>query len=363
MEISGEMYREVAVIVPVYNSEKVLKKCINSILKQTFSEFILILVDDGSTDKSGIICDEYASKDTRICVIHQENKGSAEARKTGIFSKRAQMSEYLIMCDADDMMPKNAIEILLSRAKKANADCVCGKVRRIIGDFVIPNYFDKFTPDCFNMENCHEYSHDLIMEELYISCFGISNYPVNLWGKIYKRELLTSAAKMENIVQFMGEDLYITLNIMPNIKNLLIIPDVVYGYRFMGGTSRFMPYMLKDFLALYDYKKQLRKRYKMNVNVDTVLEIELLNCMVSYLQMCRYPGRFSKYELQEEVLKSISISEIVEAAISLKKKGQEHKWISWIIDENIEEIEKEIDLWYKKNKIKHFIKLIVSKII
>lgn len=75
---------KIAVIIPVYNTEKYIKKCIRSFQRQTFKDFKLILVDDGSKDKSGIICDDMAQKDDRIYVIHQENKGSVEARKTGV---------------------------------------------------------------------------------------------------------------------------------------------------------------------------------------------------------------------------------------------------------------------------------------
>lgn len=74
---------KIAVIIPVYNAEKYIKKCIKSFQKQTFQNFKLVLVNDGSKDKSGKICDDMAKKDERIYVIHQENKGAVEARKTG----------------------------------------------------------------------------------------------------------------------------------------------------------------------------------------------------------------------------------------------------------------------------------------
>ena len=81
---------KIAVIIPVYNAEKYIKKCIKSFQKQTFQNFKLVLVNDGSKDKSGKICDDMAKKDERIYVIHQENKGAVEARKTGVLSQEAQ---------------------------------------------------------------------------------------------------------------------------------------------------------------------------------------------------------------------------------------------------------------------------------
>lgn len=91
--------RMIAIVVPVYNAQKYIKQCIKSIQKQTLKNYKLILVDDGSEDLSGIICDNLAQKDQRIIVIHQENKGSVEARKTGVFSKQAQEADYVGCCE------------------------------------------------------------------------------------------------------------------------------------------------------------------------------------------------------------------------------------------------------------------------
>ena len=90
---------KLSVIVPVYNTEKYLRECIDRILAQTFTDFELILVNDGSTDGSGAICDGYAEKDSRIQVIHQTNGGITVARKSGV---RAACGEYVTFVDSDD---------------------------------------------------------------------------------------------------------------------------------------------------------------------------------------------------------------------------------------------------------------------
>jgi len=100
----------VSIVVPVYNVERYLERCIDSILAQTYTNFELILVDDGSPDNSGAICDRYAEQDTRVSVIHQENGGVSKARNAGI--ERAQ-GKYLIFVDSDDWIEKNHIELLL----------------------------------------------------------------------------------------------------------------------------------------------------------------------------------------------------------------------------------------------------------
>ena len=123
--MGANISRQTAVIVPVYNTGKnKLTKCIRSILAQSYQQFVLILVDDGSTDDSGAICDGFAVQDARVKVIHQTNKGSVEARKTGVFSEEAQTAKYIAFSDSDDTMPKDALEKLVTVAEKEQADCV-----------------------------------------------------------------------------------------------------------------------------------------------------------------------------------------------------------------------------------------------
>lgn len=99
----------ISIIVPVYNTEKYLSACLDSILTQSFTDFELLLVDDGSTDKSGEICDEYAQKDSRIRVFHKENGGVSSARNLGI---EEAVGDYLHFVDADDIVLSGAYEYL-----------------------------------------------------------------------------------------------------------------------------------------------------------------------------------------------------------------------------------------------------------
>ena len=115
---------KISVIVPVYNVEKYLRKCIESILNQTFREFELILVDDGSTDSSGKICDEYALKDSRIKVIHKENGGASSARNAGLDVAKG---EYIGFVDSDDWIEMDMYGELYRLIKENNTDIsVCG---------------------------------------------------------------------------------------------------------------------------------------------------------------------------------------------------------------------------------------------
>ena len=114
----------VSVIVPVYNTEKYLRQCVDSILEQTYGDLEIFLIDDGSPDQSGDICDEYGKKDTRIRVFHTDNHGISAARNLGL---REARGEYIAFVDSDDWLDADMYEILLKRLEETGADLVtCG---------------------------------------------------------------------------------------------------------------------------------------------------------------------------------------------------------------------------------------------
>lgn len=116
--------RKISVIVPVYKVEKYLRRCVDSILAQTFSDFELILVDDGSPDTCPAICDDYARKDSRVVVIHQANSGPSAARNAALEAARG---EYIAFCDSDDYWAADFLAVLLHRMEETDADVVsCG---------------------------------------------------------------------------------------------------------------------------------------------------------------------------------------------------------------------------------------------
>lgn len=351
----NEIY-DIAIVVPMYNPGKKIEKCIKSILKQTFTNFVLIIVDDGSIDCSKDICDYYAKKDNRIQVIHQVNKGSVEARKNGVLSEIAQKSKYIMFCDSDDTMPYDALETLYNIAETYDADCVCGDMIRMINGIKIPK---KHSAPCFNSKDIKIYDHDSIMNDLFIGCFGINDYPVNLVAKLYKRELISSVIDFKAIVKFMGDDLSVTLNLLPKTKKIAITPKNVYNYRIGGGTSKFMPYMLDDFLSLYNYKKSLIAIYKMDKKTELYLNIELINIVFSYLQMCKYPGLFSNSKLNDVILKCINLEEVKDAVDYLDKNNSLNSLSNMLKNEDIFAINRYINQNYNNNKIKRLIKKIL----
>ena len=168
---------QISVIVPVYNVEKYLHRCVDSILAQTFTDFELILVDDGSPDNCGAICDDYAQKDARVHVIHQENQGQAAARNRAVAEANG---EWIHFVDSDDMIHPQMLEILYCAAVENHANIsMCGAIE----SEEIPEAFYSTPNRHLKVWNMDEES----MEDLL--AHGEHRYWV-VWGKLIKKEIV-----------------------------------------------------------------------------------------------------------------------------------------------------------------------------
>lgn len=225
-----------------------------------------------------------------------------------MLSEYAQAAKYIFLSDADDTLKLNALQLLYEEAEQNNLDCVCASTEKMWKGIRLPS---KQHPPCF--DNPKEYTQEEIIKELYISCFGISNYPVNLVGKLYRTELITKVIDFPPIVKFMGDDLSVTLRLMPETQRLGIIPDVIYNYRIGGNTSRFMPYMLEDFLALYRFKTEMRQKYPMPQDAEYYMAIEMLNVLMTWFEMYKQQGKHTQGELIEEIRRAADLPEVLDS--------------------------------------------------
>ena len=166
----------ISVIVPVYNAQKYIHRCVDSILAQTFTDFELILVDDGSPDNCGAICDEYAAKDSRIRVIHQENQGQAAARNHAV---AVACGEWVCFVDSDDMIHPQMLEHLYRAAQEPNVGIsVCGATEAE----AVPANFTAELPCSYHTMQMDETG----LQNLYET--GVHRYWV-IWGKLIKKEI------------------------------------------------------------------------------------------------------------------------------------------------------------------------------
>ena len=170
---------KISIIVPDYNAEKYLQRCIESILAQTFRDFELLLIDDGSKDNSGYICDEYAKMDSRIKVIHKENGGLSDARNVGI---QASSGSYIALVDSDDLIAQNFIEELYKCCIKSNAMiAVCSYSKFSNEDEIIISN---------NQGNAQIISGRELVKQIYRGQAGKFGFVA--WNKLYSRKLFDS---------------------------------------------------------------------------------------------------------------------------------------------------------------------------
>lgn len=198
----------VSIIVPIYNAEKTLRRCIDSILSQTFSDWELLMIDDGSTDQSGTICDQYAIKDKRIKVFHKENGGVSSARNLGLDNARG---EWITFVDADDQIISNSLNYFF--------------YIDITDDlFFFPFYFyykdGRKVFESLNVPEKIKNISSFLNQNIHRYIFKV------VWGKFFKRELLNGIKFDEKIK--VGEDMLFVLVYLSKIKTCNIQQTPLY---------------------------------------------------------------------------------------------------------------------------------------
>lgn len=203
-----------SIIVPVYKVEEYLDRCIQSILKQTFTDFEVILVDDGSPDNSGIICDNYAAKDNRIVVLHQKNQGVSAARNNGL---DIAQGEYICFVDSDDWIEQEMLaEIEADISNKSN-DVVIWGVKNI--------YNDRIYEDNINIEeNTEKFKEALIVDEL----------QAYAWNKCYKISIFGGDKFPLGMCY---EDLFFIPQLVYKAESISVIKKALYNYNRQNMAS------------------------------------------------------------------------------------------------------------------------------
>ena len=211
-----------SIIIPVYNVEKFLPRCFESIEAQTLPDFEIIIIDDGSTDSSGEICDRFATKDKRAVVVHKPNGGLVSARKTGAALAKG---DYVLCLDGDDWLDKKYCAVLSEAIEKSGADIIaCG--------FIAANKNSErkvsvnCTPGFYNRERMEKEIFPFLIEDKYGRYFSPT-----LWGKAIKRELYAiQQSKVDDRIKI-AEDQACTRPCIFLAQSLYILDDCLYYYR------------------------------------------------------------------------------------------------------------------------------------
>lgn len=207
---------KISVIIPVYNREKSLKKCLDSVMGQTYKNLEIILVDDGSKDSSGVICDEYAAGDSRIKVIHQQNAGVAAARNAGL---AMATGDYIGWVDSDDWIEPDMYECMLDNAQKYEADIVvCSRLEQYENRSIFKGWQQTKILDT-------EQALGLLLQDDIIK-----NY---LWDKLWRRELFDNI-HFPDVPIF--EDMAVTYKLFIQADRVVCLPEHGYNYLFHTGN-------------------------------------------------------------------------------------------------------------------------------
>lgn len=241
---------KVSVIIPVYNREKFLGRCLESVMNQSLKDIEIICIDDGSTDKSIEILKTYAQKNNRIKILTQKNSGPSMSRNIGL--KIAQ-SEYVSFVDSDDWIDLEFLEKLYSTAKKYNADIACAGIKRLRS--YKWKYHLKFEKEEFTENIDRKFQLCDVPEKCYV------------WNKIYKlSELQKHKLLFEPNILY--EDRYFTCEALVKFKRLVVIPDVYYNY-WTNPSSIVKTKSEKNSRDnLYTYEKMMDYLKENNINLD-----------------------------------------------------------------------------------------------
>ena len=283
---------KLSIIVPVYNVEPYLRRCIDSILAQTFTDFELILVDDGSPDNCPAICDEYAEKDPRIVVIHKENGGLSDARNAGLDIAKG---EYIGFVDSDDFIHKKTYELALDLALNNDAEIV---------QWCCVPFFHQSELDTDRMINAGSFSiRTEDTQQILDTYFPDYRYEIStcVWNKIYERHIFDSIRFPKGIVY---EDSYIFLDTINAAHKLLYINEHLYYYFQRSDSIMHSNYSCQNFCSCLFTAKNVDFFNQKNIPVqrsyaaNEYLERYAQNMLMVHFRYKQYKKDFAPYRRQ-----------------------------------------------------------------
>lgn len=235
----------VSVIVPVYNSEKYLRDCVDSIVHQTYQNLDIILVDDGATDSSGLICNEYARSDSRVRVIHKINGGNGDARNVGLQEAKGR---WVVMADHDDILHKRQIEVFLAVAVDKGADIVVGWYRsfQTNEETQDDDIGDRFQDQVEVLTSRHLFDDQFVQEHSMIL-----RVP---WNKMCKRELYEG---VKFPCKSKHDDTWTTWKLYEKSKRTVFVPVVLHYWRNNPDSFGRQKFDISHFDGMDAYKEQL----------------------------------------------------------------------------------------------------------
>ncbi len=306
---------KVSVIVPVYNSEIWLQRCIQSVLDQTMNDFELILIDDGSTDSSGKICNHYEKLDSRVKAIHNINQGVSRTRNIGI---DIAQGDYILFVDSDDYIEKNMLERMTTQIEKSKSDlCICGfQYYFLQNEKRIGN-----TPLSSFSGSSAEFYHNMFLQ-LYEGFF--INAP---WNKLISRKLIIEGNIRFNNNITIYEDISFCMQLLLIANHICVIDEALYIY-VLKEQGSLVSHIYKNHYEGYEYFYNLLKRYLDLQNATEEMRYKLHTYYVERslslsIQIYKRAGKnINTYDLNRKIFSSQSFNEATFHLNKMSKKRQ-----------------------------------------
>lgn len=346
----------ISVIVPLYNQKRYIKSCLRSVIRQTYRNLEIIVVNDGSTDNSLSIVQQLASLDTRILVINQANGGEAAARKRGY---QSASGAWVVFVDSDDLLPADSIESLYSAAVSYHVDVVCGDFFRKWGP--VNKYSFAFPR---NMAGRPIYMPELF-SSYYLSFFGINLYPVNAWGKIYRKDVIDRAMAHSDIFMLpplhMGPDEAFNLQLFPYLNSVFALEKSVYMYRFGGMTSGYNPY-LTELLDFGDFRLGLLDHYKYDIGYQPLF-IEYTNILLTHIQQGLIYGKWDAGQAKQWLQNELDNRYLVQRMQAYyAQKGEIPNKCQMVLTRDLDRLVRVSEVAVKHQRLRYLGKVLISKV-
>ena len=319
---------KISVVVPVFNSEKYLKKCIDSIINQTYKNIEIILINDGSSDKSEEICNSYLKIYKNIKLINQSNSGVSVARNNGL---KSSTGDYVLFVDSDDWLEKDMLEIMVKEIDNFDIDIVRCEYFVESNPVLEDKYFKKLY-----FKNVEIRNNNYLIE-------NITNYNINpaVWMMLIKRELAVKHKFTSNIGY--GEDLIYSLDLLLDSKKTKIIPYAFYHYRLSYNSASRNPAKytrnIENLIKLHTYIKDILTKNGINNNRIEKNSIKAYYYLIIWYEYLKFNASVLDENGFIEELKKIRNSD--EYVFYLKKFGKNsnlklnRRLIIWFFDNKL----------------------------
>ena len=347
-----------SVIIPIYNAEKYLRKCLNSVKAQMFTDFEVLLIDDGSTDKSADICKEFSEKDKRFRYFKKENGGAYQTR---IYGAEKSVGEYITFCDSDDYYAtEKAFEIIYNEITTHNCSAL---------QFCYYKKFNHLKTKCPKIKKsisvtetdffAHEYPY------LLASSWKASHLVANVFNKIYHRKYLKNLPSSDSAERvFWGDDLILNLHLLSTCDSFRFIDKTLYCYReFSGGTNKFSLRAMQDMNIGKNYQTYyLNKReYNNKAEILGIMFAETAAWLFNYIKSA--VSRLKSDEVLSLVSESLTLPSVVRARdYYINVSAEQWDAVNLLRRANPEEYVKAAETYSEKRSLKKSIVKLLKRI-